>query len=140
MMIQPAQQLVSIDTSVWIEYFKTDTKDKFYNLDALIYDNLAAVCEPVIAELLVGTKNEAQYRNHEFFLRANVILETPDAMWENLAQARYKLLRMGHNMNFLDLWVAYSAHYARTSLWTLDKDFEIIQKVIPFEAYKVGHV
>ena len=137
-MIKPTQQLVSIDTSVWIEYFKAVSKKNFYDLDELICDNLAAVCEPVIAELLVGTNSQRQYRHHELLMRANIILETPDAIWENLATARYKLLRMGFHASFLDLWVAYSAYYARTYLWTLDQDFKVIQKVVPFEFYQDG--
>ena len=137
-MIKPVDQLVSVDSSVWIDYFRTINKGKYPHLNSLIRRNLVAVCEPVIAEIVSGSRNAKEYTQNEFFMRANIILETPDGIWEEIAQKRYELMRLGHRVNFLDIWIAHSAYYAQTYLWTLDKDFEIIQKVIPFKFYEGG--
>lgn len=135
-MIKPTHQLVSVDSSIWVDFFRDKTEKKYPQLRELIEQNLVAVCEPVITEILKGTKTSKQYQYYEFLMRANVILESPDGIWEKISQAHFELSRKGYQVHYFDLWIAYSAYWAKTYLWTLDKDFEIIQKVIPFKFYQ----
>jgi len=67
--------------------------------------------------------------------QALTTLDPPQEIWLQIEQSRFMLARRGIQASIIDLWIAITAEYHHSDLWTLDKDFENIKEVIPISLY-----
>jgi predicted nucleic acid-binding protein len=127
--------MVLVDTNVWISAFKDPKSAAATPLAQLLLDKHACFTAIIRAELLSGARHETEYQFLETRLAAIPLLEEKPGLWDAAAHARFKLARQGVQEGLLDLSIACMAvqHHAR--LWTSDKQFAAIQKVVPFKRF-----
>jgi predicted nucleic acid-binding protein len=121
--------VVLADTSVWIPYFRNASGHEGDRLEALIEAREAAICGPILAELL-GGGDEAQ--------RASIVDTVGDlpwaaldrAAWREVGVVAHRLRRAGGMLPLTDLTIAVAAARAGYALWSLDSDFERIEPAL----------
>jgi tRNA(fMet)-specific endonuclease VapC len=128
--------MVLVDTNIWIDAFKNSASPIIPALAELIIEKQACITPIIRAELLSGARRTAEYRLLEDRLVSAVILEEKSGLWYQAAYARFRLARTGIQESLIDLSIACIAHQHRTRLWTNDKRFHAIEKVIPFKRFE----
>lgn len=121
--------MVLADTSVWISYFRSSSGHEGDLLETLIEAGEAAICGPVLAELLGGA-DDAQ--------RASIGDTVGDLPWADLDRAAWqevgvvarRLRQAGGMLPLTDLTIAVAAARAGYALWSLDSDFERIEPIL----------
>jgi predicted nucleic acid-binding protein len=124
-----------VDSSVWVRFFRQPEPTLAEALSQLVRKNRAQITQVIRAELLSGTRHEADYRLLEERLSGVVCLPEPDDLWDRVARARFLLARKGVQASLMDLSIGVHAQIYHSSLWTLDFDFRFIQKVIPLKFF-----
>lgn len=132
-----ANQLILIDSSVWIQCFKPGHTISRGHLDQLLADNCAAVCGPVKAEVLSGALSAEDFRKLSNWFDGLPHLSIPDEkIWDRIATSRFKLVRRGVQQKLVDLLIAWIAHHHDVPVWSLDKDFSRLTDIISFKIYQ----
>lgn len=114
--------MVLIDTSVWIALYRGAKTDLGERLWSLTTADTAAVCGQVWVEFLGGFRKEKQRLEFESSLRAFPFLETSRGAFEKAAELLAKHPRLGSG----DAIIAATALTTRSSLLTLDHDFQVL--------------
>jgi predicted nucleic acid-binding protein len=118
-------QSVVVDTSVWIEYFRT-TSEVSDLLKSLIRENRAVVVGPVLIELLQGTKSQKEYQAVLNVLSGLPYLDSPWGLWVAAGQLSASLRKQGITLPAMDVLIAISAMENRCAVLTFDAHFEAI--------------
>jgi predicted nucleic acid-binding protein len=126
---------VLVDTSVWVDYLRSGRSREAEALDGLLSLGAAALCEPVKAELLSGALTRAGLEKLKSVLDQVPVLAAPADIWARIAEYRFLLARKGVQASLMDLWIVAVAKEHGAAVWTFDKDFIFIHKVIPFEIF-----
>ncbi|NOX21176.1 MAG: PIN domain-containing protein [Nitrospirae bacterium] len=123
---------VLIDTSVWIDYFKGGKNSE--KLDYLIDNNLILVNDLILTELIPLLKIKRQ--NHLIHLLENIKKLPLKLNWQELIEFQFKCLKKGVNgIGIPDLIIVQNALQNDCEIYTLDKHFRLIQKVLKIRLY-----
>lgn len=124
--------LVIVDTSVWIDYFKGGAHSP--DLDYLIDENLIATNEVILAELVPFLKLKRQNRLIELLSNVSSVPLTID--WNNIIELQVKCLRSGVNgVGIPDLIIAQNALSNGCAIYSLDKHFRLLSRVVKLKCY-----
>jgi predicted nucleic acid-binding protein len=123
---------VLVDTSVWIDFFRGDSR-AITRLDPLLQDDRAAVSGPIVAEVTSGARTPAVFQELRARLGSLVTLEAPNDVWDRVAAARFSLARRGTQAHLVDLLIALTASHTGHALLTRDRDFTAIAEVVPLD-------
>ena len=119
--------LVLVDSSIWIDYFKSG--DKSSKLDDLINDNLIVTNDIILAELIPFLKTKKQLKVVELLREIRCLPLLID--WEEIIEIQLKCLNNGSNgIGIPDLIIAQNAKDNNCKIYTLDKHFGIINQVL----------
>ncbi|WP_319409017.1 PIN domain-containing protein [uncultured Desulfosarcina sp.] len=123
---------VLVDSSVWIDYFRTGRDDD--RLDGLIDENIVVINDPILCELVPFLKLRNQSRIIELL---NAIERTELTIhWDQLIDWQYQCLKQGLNgIGIPDLIIAQNAVQRRCLLYSLDRHFALIQKIVHIKLY-----
>jgi len=122
---------VLVDTSVWVEYFRSGGDSE--KLDFLIDDNLVAVNDLILAELIPFLKIRNQGKIIK--LLYNITMLPINIDWEQLIDYQYKCLKNGLNgVGLPDLIIAQNAKQNHCEIYSLDNHFKRLQDIIGIEA------
>jgi predicted nucleic acid-binding protein len=121
--------LVLIDTSAWIEFFRGSAHPVAALVDRLIFDDRVALSGVVRAELLQGARSDAQKATLGRQLAATTLLPDPPDLWDRVADLGYTLRRKGFDVRIPDLAIAVVAQAHDVPLLSLDAHFEAIAGV-----------
>lgn len=137
-MIRPGRSkadLVLVDTSVWIAYFRGGDREVESNLDELIDADLIAVTPPVRLELILGCR-KSQRASLMKRIDALYSLGIHDSTWELAEGFAMQLRQRGVTLGVIDALIAAAVSEQGACLWTLDRDFDPLFKrklVRPFQ-------
>jgi predicted nucleic acid-binding protein len=126
---------VVIDSSAWIDFFRRASSPSAAALTALVRANLACITPLIRVELLSGTRTESEHRLLEDQLTSIPVLDEPDDFWNRVARSRFKLARRGVQSSVVDVSIAVMANIHGCAILTLDRQFGVIAKTIPFPLY-----
>ena len=118
---------VLVDTSVWIEYFRGG--NNFEKLDFLIDENLVAINDLILAELIPFLKIRNQRKvikllNHINKLEIHI-------EWDQLIEFQYKCLKNGLNgVGIPDLIIIQNAKQNHCEIYSLDNHFKLIKDIV----------
>ena len=116
------------DTSVWIEFFKSDspTGDRLENL---LKEDAVWTCGVVVFELLQGVKSEKEKSVIlDTMLKLEYIEMTP-FFWQRAAELSKNIRKKGLTLPLSDIFIAAIAIENNLSVFTLDRHFEKISGV-----------
>lgn len=85
--------MVLVDSSVWIDYFRGDPTPQVHTLEILLEEELLAVGDLMLAEVLQGFTDEKQFRHAKKFLTSLDIIEIGGYDTAMLAVDYYRSLR-----------------------------------------------
>jgi hypothetical protein len=115
--------LVSVDTSVWIEFFRGKDRALVDELGRLLDADLVALPVPVRLELISGASRAEEPRLRRLLSALPLLVPQP-AIWSKLDLWVEKAKRRGERFGAMDLLIAGLAEEHGTTVWSLDFDFE----------------
>jgi len=124
---------VLIDTSVWIDYFKSANNYIAELVDDILTNAEVYVPKSVIAELIQGAKSEKEISVIEEFVNAFHIIDQSDDTWSKAGKLSYTMKRKGITANLMDCYLAVIAQENNCKILTLDRHFKDIKKFLRIE-------
>lgn len=124
---------VLIDSSVWIDYFRSG--DKSDELDHLIDSNLVLTNDLILTELLPYLKLQHQTALIEAIIAVAKLPMLID--WQKIQEFQLYCLKAGINgIGIPDLIIAQNAIQNKCLIFSLDKHFQLMQDVLNFKLYQ----
>ena len=113
-----------IDTSIWIDYFKSGKQSAL--MDLLIEENLVLINEIILAELVPYLQLK---RQSELVALLQQVKRIPlNIQWQEITELQYKCLKHGINgIGIPDLIIAQNALQNGRPIYSLDKHFQLIK-------------
>ena len=124
---------VLVDTSVWIEFFRSDSVAGNL-LETLLSDNSVCTCGIVLFELLQGVKSDKEKTVVMNALSGLPYKEMNVQLWQKSAELSAALKREGLRLPLSDILIAAIALEHALSVFTLDRHFEQIPGVVIYKA------
>jgi predicted nucleic acid-binding protein len=119
--------MILVDTSVLIDALKgKDTR-----LPLMFAAHPAAICGVTVAEVLHGARDADDFKKLEAALAKFPKIAVDDSIWQPLTHNLFLLRTHGVAVPFQDTLLATVALQNDIELWTRDKQFQHIQKVLP---------
>lgn len=118
---------VLVDTSVWIEYFKTGKNVE--KLDFFIDENIVVTNDLILAELIPPLK----MRNQKKIIKLLSELNRFELLinWDEIMVFQVKCLKNGINgIGIPDLIIAQNANQNNCAIYTLDKHFQLMKDIL----------
>ncbi len=123
---------VLVDTSIWIDYFKAGDNSK--DLDYLIDENLIVINDIILAELVPYLKIKRKIKVIKLLHEINRV--PLSIHWEELIEYQVKCLKGGANgAGIPDLIIAQNAKQNNCEVYSLDKHFRFLNKVLKIKLY-----
>lgn len=123
---------VLVDSSIWIEYFRGSDRD--LPLEYLIEENLVAVNDVILAELLPPLRIRRQ--NRLIRLLRELRRDPIRIDWDDVVDMQTTCLRNGINrVGIPDLIIAQNAIQNELELFTLDRHFLHLSEHLPLRLY-----
>ena len=123
---------VLVDTSVWIDYFRTGNKSA--ELDDLIDENVIVTNDLILAELIPFLKLKRQAKVVKLLSEINRLPLQID--WDDIMDTQLKCLKSRSNgIGIPDLIIAQNAKENHCAIFSLDKHFQILGQVIKVKLY-----
>ncbi len=119
--------MILVDTSAWIAFFR-DRGPVAAIVDRTLEDDEAALCGPVLTELLRGFASAAERSRTIPLLLACHQLSQPARLWEDAGDLGFALARKGLAVKSLDLLIATYALTHGVPILTVDRDFHLIAR------------
>ncbi|MCX5811157.1 MAG: PIN domain-containing protein [Proteobacteria bacterium] len=113
------------DTSVWIEFFNTES-DAGNMLESLISTDSVAICGIVLFELMQGIKSETEKSTILDAISELPYIEMNSNLWQKSAALSASLRKKGITLPLSDIFIAAIALEHNLLIFTLDKHFESI--------------
>lgn len=126
---------VLVDTSVWVQFFRSAQAVSAQHLDGLLQARAVQTCAPIRAEVLSGARTERERAHLRELFRAVPVLDAPTDLWDRVEDARFALARRGYTVSLVDLMIAATAAAHPAALWSLDEDFTVIRQAFHFPRY-----
>jgi predicted nucleic acid-binding protein len=121
---------ILIDTSVWIEYFRDELSSVADKVDQILSEDNVFVPKIVIAELMHGAKSEKELSIIRDFLDAFQIIDQKEDSWIKAGKLAYNLKKKGKTIHLLDCYIAVIAQGCDCKIFTLNRHFKEIQKIL----------
>lgn len=123
---------VLVDTSIWVDYFRGGNSSP--DLDALINGNLIVTNDIILAELVPYLKVKKQITVVKLLQEISRV--PMQINWDELIEFRVKCLKAGANgVGIPDLIIAQNAKSNNCKIYSLDKHFRLLNRVIKVKLY-----
>jgi len=118
---------VLVDTSVWIEYFRSGKNSE--KLDFIIDENLAVTNDLILAELIPFLKIRNQRKIVKLLNSINKL--ELYIKWNEIIDYQVKCLKNGLNgVGIPDLIIAQNAKQNHCTIYSLDNHFNLLKDII----------
>ncbi len=123
---------VLVDSSIWIDYFRAG--DNSLHLDDLIDENIIIINDIILAELVPYLELKKQTKVIKLLYEVNRIPLTID--WKEIVEFQVRCLKSGANgVGIPDLIIAQNAKQHDCNVYSLDKHFRLLNKVLQVKLY-----
>ena len=118
---------VLIDTSVWIEYFRSG--NNLEKLDVIIDENLVVINDLILAELIPFLRIRNQRKLIKLLNNINKL--ELHIKWDEIIDYQFKCLKNGLNgVGIPDLIIAQNAKQNHCEIYSLDSHFKLLKNII----------
>jgi predicted nucleic acid-binding protein len=129
---------ILLDTSIWICYLRPRGWDDLKTaVQQVLTVEPVYTCWVVMAELLIGARDERGFTQLFETLRALPEIPVTDRVWEAAARLGYTLRRQGVTIPLPDLVIAQAAITGDLTLWHVDDHFEHLRRHSPLQTRSV---
>lgn len=123
---------VLVDTSIWVDYFRGGNSSP--DLGALINGNLIVTNDIILAELVPYLKVKKQITVVKLLQEISRV--PMQINWDELIEFQVKCLKAGENgVGIPDLIIAQNAKSNNCKIYSLDKHFRLLNRVIKVKLY-----
>ena len=123
---------ILVDTSIWIDYFKGGQSSS--DLDVLIDENLVVINDLILTELIPYLRIKKQLTVIKLLQEISRIPLLIN--WDEIIEFQVKCLKIGANgISIPDLIIAQNAKANNCNIYSLDKHFRLLKKVIKVNLY-----
>ena len=127
--------MILVDTSAWVDFFR-GKRGLADQVDQALQSGEAALCGPVLTELIRGLRTPAERAQVMDLLEGCQLLEQPDRLWEEAGALGAYLKRKGATVKTLDLLIATYALAHHAPILTADSDFALMKRAgLPVELF-----
>jgi predicted nucleic acid-binding protein len=120
--------LVIIDTSIWIDYFRKSDEKIIRLLDELILSTRIITVDLVLGELIQGARTQNEVLILKKYFSFIEILSGNKSTWEKAGELSFSLKKKGKTIHINDCYIATHALDNKFSLFTKDAHFKIIKE------------
>ena len=120
---------VIVDSHLWIEFFSREKSKDTAEVARLIRTSAILMVGPVLYEVLVGPRREAQRQYLEGCLRAFPVLETTREVWLHMVDLGRLPAVASREIPFSDVLIAAHAESHGSSLFTRDPHFDVFPRL-----------
>lgn len=120
--------MILADTSVWVAYFRASDPLLVAHLKGLLEEDQVALAIPVKLEMLCGSRREEWMRLRRV-LSALPLLFPTGTTWERIEGWIETAVSNGERFGVADPLIAALAADHEALLWSLDSDFERMQRL-----------
>jgi len=118
---------VIVDTSVWIEYFRSGSNS--IKLDFLIDEDLIVINDLILAELVPFLKIQKQKNIIKLLFNIKKLDLTFN--WDQIIEFQFNCLKNGLNgIGIPDLIVAQNAKQNRCQIYSFDNHFRLMKDIL----------
>ena len=118
---------VLVDTSVWIEYFRTGNYSE--KVDFLIDENLLVINDLILAELIPFLRIRNQRKIITLLYNINKLELSIN--WDQIIEFQFKCLKNGLNgIGIPDLIIAQNAKQNHCEIYSLDIHFKLMKDLL----------
>jgi len=114
---------------LWIEFFSREKSKDTAEVARLIRTSAVLMVGPVLYEVLVGPRKEAQREYLEGCLRAFSVLETTPDVWQRMVDLGRLPAVAVREIPFSDVLIAAHAESHGSSLFTRDPHFDAFPRL-----------
>ena len=135
--IGPGSAVVLVDTSVWVEVFRRNSK---VSIERLLDFDEVVTCLPVIQEVLQGFADERAFATARESMHALPIVESPmsAAAYERATELYRSARRAGFTVRSgVDCLIAACALRHGLDVMHHDRDFESIARISPLRTRRI---
>jgi len=123
---------ILVDTSIWIDYFKGGQSSS--DLDVLIDENLVVTNDLILAELVPYLRIKKQLTVIKLLREISRIPLLIN--WDEIIEFQVMCLNIGANgIGIPDLIIAQNAKANNCNIYSLDKHFRLLKKLIKVNLY-----
>jgi predicted nucleic acid-binding protein len=126
------QNLVLIDTCIWVPFFNRPQSAQKRAVDVLLDDDRAALLGPIVTEVLIGFRRDEHADWVASVLRGLHFLEPTWLEWRAAAQLGRHLMSHGQSLPLSDLVIAAVALNRRLAVYSSDPHFDLISALRRF--------
>ena len=130
-----SDRIILADTSIWVDYLRNGQSKEAQALDEFLLLGVLAICDPVKVEIVSGAATKMEFQRLRSLLDSVLLLEAPVDIWRQIEEYRFLAARKGIKAGIVDLWIAAVAKENNALIWTTDKDFLHLIKIIHFEIF-----
>jgi predicted nucleic acid-binding protein len=127
---------ILIDTSVWIEYFRNKSSPITDKIDRILDEEEVCVPKIVMAELMQGAKSKKELSIIGDFIEAFNVIDQRDDTWIKAGRLSYNLKKKGKKIHLLDCYIAVIAQEYGCKIFTLNRHFQDIKKVMDISLFE----
>lgn len=127
--------LILVDTSIWIRALRSKRSPEARELDRLIELDQVVITDLVAAEVLQGTKTDADFEELEDKLDALHFYHADEEAWQRAARRSFDLKRNGLKTPLSDLVIAQVALDNDLTVYAVDEHFD---RVDGLKIHEVG--
>lgn len=129
-------QLILIDSSIWIEYLAERGAPIGNTVAGLLKEHRVATNDVIRMEILTGARDEKQYNDLSDRWEGLHYLPMTAPVWRRAERLRYDLRKKGHLIPVADALIASSAIAHNCALLHSDRHFNQIAKASPLKIFK----
>ena len=126
--------MIVVDTSVWIAGLRPAGSPEAITLASLLDADEVALPAPVRSELLAGASPKDRIALKRALSALPVVMPTDDT-WQMIDIWTEKTAKAGQRFGIADLVIAALAREAGALIWSLDSDFERLEKLKLIDRY-----
>jgi len=121
---------ILVDTSIWIEYFRTGNNSE--KLDFLIDENLIVINDLILAELIPSLRVRNQRKIVKLLHNINKLELSIN--WDQIIEFQFKCLKNGLNgIGIPDLIVVQNAKQNHSEIYSLDSHFKLMKDIFKLQ-------
>jgi predicted nucleic acid-binding protein len=126
----PKQNLVLVDTSVWIDFFRGTTQELIrLGLSTLIDSNQVVLSDIILHEVLIGAKTEEEYQELEAMMNILTCYRIQEEELADFNRFSFFVKKKGLAGSYTDLSIAFLCHHHNLWLYSLDKYFKKLENL-----------
>lgn len=126
---------VLVDTSIWIEYFRSGNNSE--KLDFLIDENLIVINDLILAELVPSLEVRGQRKLINLLQTITQLELTID--WKQIVRFQFQCLKNGLNgIGIPDLILVQNAKQNGCKIYSLDNHFRLMKDILEGRREEIG--